>query len=125
MIDTYGCAEGLLMAIKADENYYNIMSPHVKLEIVDDNGQPVTDGEMGNVLVTCLTNKALPIIRYKLGDLAIKLPKAEYPISRELNYPLLKKVIGRETDVVKTKNGTTLNVHSFTGVLEYYGECLL
>lgn len=122
VVDTYGCAEGLLMAIKADENYYNIMSPHVKLEIVDDFGQPLNDGEMGNVLVTCLTNKAMPLIRYKLGDLAIKLPKDDYPKTRKLNYPLLKKVIGRETDIIKTKNGTTLNVHSFTGVLEYYQQ---
>ena len=122
VIDTYGCAEGLLMAVKTDENYYNIMSPHVKLEIVDDNGQLIKDGEMGNVLVTCLTNKAMPLIRYKLGDLAINLPKDQYPKTRQLNYPLLKKVIGRETDVVKTNNGTTLNVHSFTGVLEYYQQ---
>ena len=64
----------------------------------------------------------MPLIRYKLGDLAIKLPKSEYPKTRKFNYPFLKKVIGRETDIIKTKNGTTLNVHSFTGVLEYYQQ---
>ena len=35
---------------------------------------------------------------------------------------MLKKVIGRETDIVKTFKGLTLNVHSFTGVFEYYQE---
>ena len=98
------------------------MSPHVYLEIVDDLGNPVSDGKMGHVLVTCLTNKAMPLIRYKLGDLAIKLPEEEYPKNRAFNYPLLKKVIGRETDVIKTTQGVTLNVHSFTGVMEYYQE---
>ncbi|PWI29845.1 hypothetical protein DI383_08805 [Flavobacteriaceae bacterium LYZ1037] len=120
IIDTYGCAEGLLMACKYDLDYYYIMSPHVYLEIVDDYGSPVPDGQMGHVLVTCLTNYAMPIIRYKLGDLAIKLPKEQYPNTRLLNYPLLQKVVGRETDIVKTTKGITLNVHSFTGVLEYY-----
>lgn len=120
IIDTYGCAEGLLMACKYDLDAYYIMSPHVYLEIVDDEGKPVKDGEIGNVLVTCLSNYAMPLIRYKLGDLAIKLPKEAYPKHRKLNYPLLQKVVGRETDVVKTTKGITLNVHSFTGVLEYY-----
>ena len=32
----------------------------------------------------------------------------------------MQKVLGRETDIVKTNHGITLNVHSFTGVLEYY-----
>ena len=122
IIDTYGCAEGLLMACKRDLDYYYIMSPHVYLEIVDDYGHPVAEGVMGHVLVTSLTNKAMPLIRYKLGDLAIKLPSNEYPNNCLLNYPLLKKVIGRETDVVKTTKGITLNIHSFTGVLEYFQE---
>ena len=122
IIDTYGCAEGLLMACKKDLPYYYIMSPHVHLEIVDDNGEAVKDGEIGNVLVTCLTNYAMPLIRYKLGDLAVKLPKEHYPENRDFNYPLLKKIIGRETDIIKTVTGTTLNVHSFTGIFEYYQE---
>ena len=122
LIDTYGCAEGLLMACKYDLEHYYIMSPHVYIEIVDDLGQPVNDGEMGHVLVTCLTNYAMPLIRYKLGDLAIKLPKEDYPKQSALNYPLLKQVVGRETDIVKTSKGVTLNVHSFTGVLEYFPE---
>ncbi|MBR9758306.1 MAG: hypothetical protein GYB39_09485 [Algicola sp.] len=122
LIDTYGCAEGLLMACKYDLDYYYIMSPHVVIELVDDAGRAVKDGEMGHVLVTCLTNKAMPLIRYKLGDLAIKLPKEKYPAQRKLQYPLLQKVVGRETDVIKTTQGITLNVHSFTGVLEYFQE---
>jgi phenylacetate-CoA ligase len=120
LVDTYGCAEGLLMAFKCDLDSYYIMSPHVYLELVDDNGKTVEDGKMGHVLVTCLSNKSMPLIRYKLGDLAIKLPKDKYPDKRLLNYPLLQKVIGRETDIIKTAKGITLNIHSFTGVLEFY-----
>lgn len=120
LVDTYGCAEGLLMACKNETDYYSIMSPHVYLELVDDDGKVVQDGEMGHVLVTCLSNDAMPLIRYKLGDLAIRLPKDNYPKNMSKQYPLLQKVVGRETDVVKTTVGITLNIHSFTGVLEYY-----
>lgn len=120
LVDTYGCAEGLLMACKHETDCYSVMTPHVYIELVDDNGRAVADGEIGNVLVTCLSNYAMPLIRYKLGDLAIRLPEDKYPKSMSKAYPLLQKVVGRETDVVKTTVGITLNIHSFTGVLEYY-----
>ena len=122
IVDTYGCAEGFLMACKIDLPYYYIMNPHVFIEIVDENNNPVKDGEMGFVLVSCFTNWAQPFIRYKLGDLAIKLPKEKYPKNSRFNYPLLEKVVGRETDIVRTPNGKTLIVHSFTGIFEFYPE---
>lgn len=122
IIDTYGCAEGFMMACKGDIPYYYISSPHVHVEIVDDHNNEVQDGEIGHVLVTCFSNLAQPFIRYKLGDLAIKLPKELYPKNRKFNYPLLQRIIGRETDVVKTPNGKTLIVHSFTGIIEYYPD---
>lgn len=120
--DTYGCAEGLLMACTDDNPYYYVMSPHVYIEIVDAFGNPVPDGIMGNVLVTSLTNQAMPLIRYKLGDLAIKLPRDNYPENRKYNYPMLEKIVGRETDLVYTSSGKILNVHSFTGIIEFYPE---
>lgn len=122
VIDTYGCAEGFLIACRYDTPYYYISAPHVYVEIVDDNGQEVEDGELGHVLVTCFTNLAQPFIRYKLGDLAVKLSKEKYPENRKFNYPLLERIVGRETDVVKTPNKKTLIVHSFTGIIEYYPD---
>lgn len=122
VIDTYGCAEGLMIACRHDTPYYYISTPHVYVEVVDDAGNEVEDGQLGHVLVTCFTNMAQPFIRYKLGDLAIKLPRDRYPKNRKLNYPLLEKIVGRETDVVKTPNGKTLIVHSFTGIIEYFPD---
>lgn len=122
VIDTYGCAEGIMIACRNDLPYYYISSPHVYIEIVDDEGSEVKDGELGHVLATCFTNNAQPFIRYKLGDLAIKLPKEKYPKNRKFNYPLLEKIVGRETDIVKTPTGKTLIVHSFTGIIEYYPD---
>lgn len=122
IIDTYGCAEGFLIACKNDIPYYYISSPHVHVEVVDDNNNEVKEGEIGHVLITCFSNLAQPFIRYKLGDLAIKLPRELYPENRNFQYPLLQRIIGRETDVVKTPNGRTLIVHSFTGLIEYYPD---
>lgn len=122
VIDTYGCAEGLMIACRYDNPYYYISAPHVYVEVVNDAGNEVEDGQLGHVLVTCFTNNAQPFIRYKLGDLAVKLPRDAYPKKRQFNYPLLKKIVGRETDVIKTPKGKTLIVHSFTGIIAYYPD---
>jgi phenylacetate-CoA ligase len=111
-----------MIAAQKDLEFMYIMSPNVYLEILDDNGNVVPDGLMGNVVVTSLVAKSMPLIRYKIGDLAIKLPKSEYPVKRDLQLPLLKKVIGRDTDIVKTPSGKFMVVHTFTGIFEHFTE---
>lgn len=120
--ETYGAAEGLMIAAQKDLDYLYLMTPSVYLELLDDNGKPVQDGEIGHVVVTSLIAKSFPLIRYKIGDLAIRLPKEEYPENRKLSFPLLKKVVGRETDLVKTRSGKSMVVHSFTGIFEHIPE---
>jgi phenylacetate-CoA ligase len=117
--ETYACVEGLMMGAQMDISYMYLMSPFVYLELLDDDGNEVADGEIGHVVATSLLAYAMPLIRYKLGDLAVKLPKEEYPEKRKLALPLLKKVIGRDTDIVKTASGKRMIVHSFTGIFEH------
>lgn len=120
--DTYGCSEGLMIASQKDIDYYYIMSPHIHLELLDSKGKPVEDGELGYVVVTRLDARALPLIRYYTGDLAIRLKREDYPIKREFNFPLLERVVGRDTDIVTTKEGNILIVHFFTGIFEFIPE---
>ena len=120
--ETYGSAEGFMVGAQKDLEYMYQMSPNVYLEILDDHGNEVEDGLLGNVIVTNLNGFAMPLIRYKIGDLAIKLPRKDYPENRELNLPLLQKIIGRDTDIVKTPSGNYLVVHSFTGIFEHIPE---
>ncbi len=120
--ETYGSSEGFLIAAQYDLPYMYIMDNNIYLEIVDDNGDEVEDGVLGHVIVTNLNNYSMPLIRYRLGDLAIKLPEEEYPEKQLLNLPLLQKVVGRDTDIVRTPSGNLLVVHSFTGVFEHFME---
>lgn len=117
--ETYGSGEGLMIGGQYDQPYMYIMLPNIFLEIVDDEGNEVPDGQLGHVIVTNLNGYAMPLIRYRLGDLAIKLPRAQYPERRALGLPLLQKVIGRDTDLIKTRSGKYMVVHSFTGIFEH------
>lgn len=120
--ESYGSNEGFMIAFQKDLDYMYIINPHVYVEILDDNNNPVPDGEMGHIVVTRLDCYSMPLIRYKLGDLGIKLPKEKYPKNRKFNYPLLQKVVGRETDIVVLPDQTKMVVHSFTGIFEYIPE---
>jgi phenylacetate-CoA ligase len=98
------------------------MSSNVFIELLDENGDEVKDGELGHVIVTNLNGYAMPLIRYRIGDLAIKLPIDQYPVNCTYHFPLWQKIIGRDTDLVVTESGKYLVVHSFTGVFEHIPE---
>lgn len=118
--DTYGCGEGIQIAAQCgmSDGAYHIFMPHVAVEVVDDDGSPVPPGEIGNILLTRLHPGAMPLIRYRVGDLGRKSPLESCACGR--GFELLAAVEGRDTDVIVTPSGNRLIVHFFTGILEYY-----
>lgn len=69
VINEYGASELGVIAINNVENEWVLNQEDLFIEILDDDHNPVRDGEEGNIIVTCLFNKANPFIRYKVGDL--------------------------------------------------------
>lgn len=67
----YGTADLGLVAYEAAENDGMVVDENVILEIVKPGtGNPIEDGEVGEVVVTVLNNHELPIIRFATGDLS-------------------------------------------------------
>ena len=121
VFDTYGAAEGLMIAGECSEHKYHILASHVHIEILDENGKTVPDGTLGQVVVTSLDNYLMPLIRYKIGDLAIK--SSNESICRcGRNLPIINKIIGRDTDILHTPKHKILVVHFFTGIFEHFPE---
>ena len=117
--ELYGSTEGFVIAGTCNFGNYHILTPQVYLELLDKDGNEVAPGELGFVVVTRLDAFHFPLIRYYLGDLAIKENEAKQcPCGR--HFPLLKKVVGRDTDIVHTPSGKPLIVHFFTGILEHF-----
>lgn len=65
------------------------------------DGRPVLD-EPGDIVVTDLFNRAMPLIRYRTGDVGV-LTAHRCACGSAL--PVLKEVIGREADVFKLRGG--------------------
>ena len=74
----------------------------VILEILDEDGEPVKEGETGEVVLTSLHSFSMPIIRYRMGDLAIAGP-SDCPCG----YPgtVIRSLEGRRSDYFLLPNG--------------------
>lgn len=85
-------------------------------EILDENNQPVPAGEVGELTVTTLGVEALPLLRFKTGDLVSA--HAE-PCSCGRNTLRLGPVVGRKQQMVKYK-GTTLYPPAMVDLLQNF-----
>lgn len=83
------------------------------IEIVDDNNNPLPPGSEGTILVTCLNNFAMPLIRYKIGDRGILSPLSN---SSE---QILQEISGRTVDIFKTSTGDIVPGGYFVQLLEH------
>ncbi len=73
-LDIYGLSEimgpGVAMESVAAKGAPFIFDDHFYPEIVDpQSGDPVPDGAQGELVLTTLTKEALPVIRYRTGDI--------------------------------------------------------
>jgi len=84
------------------------------LEILDDDGQPVADGEIGEVVATTLGVEAMPLIRYRTGDCAAIFRS---PCACGRATPRLGPVVGRKHQKLKFK-GASLFPSTLATVLE-------
>jgi phenylacetate-CoA ligase len=84
------------------------------LEILDDAGHPVLDGEIGEVVATTFEVEAMPVIRYRTGDCAA-IFREPCPCGRTT--PRLGPIVGRKHQKLKFK-GTSLFPSALAAVLE-------
>ena len=104
----YGSREvsGTAMECEAHKGLH-VCIPVQQIEILRPDGSPTSPGELGEVVVTCLVNWAMPLIRYRIGDLAA-WGEDRCPCGR--SWPLLKEVAGRTRDLFVKKDGTRVRI---------------
>lgn len=86
--------------------HVSALTHHV--EVLRPNGMPCEPGETGELVVTLLPNRAMPLIRYRIGDLgALEAPGDPCPCGRPL--PSLAHVTGRVLDAFVRGDGTVVH----------------
>ncbi len=101
----YGCEEVSLIACQCEKaGALHIAAESVFVETA--NGEAT-----GPLLITDLSNSAMPLIRYRIGDTATL---GQSPCSCGRGLPTLEKIEGREADYVVTPAGTLISGISLT-----------
>lgn len=85
-------------------------------EIIDSEGNVQRDGKEGEVCVTSLVNKAMPLIRYNIGDKAIISSGNECKCGS--SNKILKLTTGRINDYISTRTGERVNSYIFVRAIE-------
>ena len=108
IFDRYGSREVSGVAAECEAHSgLHICSSVQHVEILRSDGSPAMPGELGEVVVTPLVNYAMPLIRYRLGDLA-EWAGEECACGR--TWPLLSEVAGRTRDLFVRKDGSYVRV---------------
>lgn len=99
-VDIYGLSEVMGPGVASEsvltKDGPHIWEDHFLPEVIDpETGQPVADGERGELVFTSLTKEAFPVIRYRTRDLTRLLPGTTYPGMRRI-----EKITGRNDDMI-------------------------
>jgi phenylacetate-CoA ligase len=107
LFETYGSVEFGDIAFECNEHIaLHILTDNVHIELLDENGEYVSPGERGEIVVTGLHNYMMPLIRYRIGDLGV-LTDEKCPCGR--SWPLLKSLEGRSNDLVVLPSGRKIS----------------
>lgn len=112
--DVYACSEGGEVAWQCRaSDYYHINEDNCLVEILKDD-RPAKAGETGEVVITNLNRFAMPILRYKVGDLAIA---TDHKCKCGRKLAMLEKIVGRSGEDIICPDGKVLLWNQLKGFM--------
>ena len=101
-VDIYGLSEVMGPGVSAEclegRDGAHINEDHFLVEVVDpESGLPLPDGEVGELVFSTLTKEALPLLRYRTGDLASLMRE---PCACGRTFARMSRVVGRTDDML-------------------------
>ncbi len=108
VFDRYGANElGILAQECAGAASHHVNFAGHVIEVLErDRDEPVRPGEAGRVVVTDLFSRAMPLIRYDTGDLAVA---SDGPCACGRGGPLLTRIGGRQVEEIRDPDGALVN----------------
>ena len=111
LYDRYGSREFGVVAHECDaHDALHVLAENNWVELLNESGDPSSEGEIGRIVITNLNNTAQPFIRYDTGDLAVWNSK---PCGCGRTLPKLRRIVGRRRDVIRVKDGPAIHGSAF------------
>jgi len=119
VFDRYGSRETGDMAGECEHRQgLHVLPWSCHIEVLDGSDRPAGPGEEGEVVVTGFTNRAMPLIRYRIGDRARLPAKARTcPCGRVTQ--MLESITGRTVDMFLRPDGSMVDGEYFTHILYF------
>lgn len=122
VFDKYGAREFSGIAYECGHggpSNYHVLDESYIVELLVD-GRPAEPGETGEVVITDLNNYSVPLIRYRIGDLAVATENTPCPCGRGLSR--IGQIQGRTQALVHCANGRWLPGTFFAHFFKEYEE---
>jgi len=119
--DVYGSSETKEIAWECPAGGMHINADVVRVEVLNEANRPVPSGIEGNLVATLLVNRAMPLLRYRIGDrgsLLAERCECRHP------FPLLGVVTGRRADMLVLEGGHRVSPYALTCAMERVGDVL-
>lgn len=113
LYDVYGSTEFKEVAWQCREGRYHVNFQNVYLET--ESNESMDPSGSGRLLISSLTNYAMPLLRFDIGDQA-ELGQGPCPCGRQSTY--LRNIQGREADFIQLSNGKRISPYLLTMTIE-------
>jgi phenylacetate-CoA ligase len=111
--DEYSAFETLNIYFECHRGGRHLAEDRVYVEVVDDHGVPVPDGVEGQLVVTAFGERAMPLVRYAIGDIGL-IETQRCPCGRRFRTMLLTR--GRLNDSIVLADGTRIFADVFFAI---------
>lgn len=112
--DSYSCEGNSTVFECPTHTCYHSSEEYGISEVVDESGCPITSG-VGRLISTDLWNTAHPFIRYDTQDL---VEVDDKPCECGRQHLKIKRILGRDNEVLVMPSGQRFIVHNFTGFFQ-------
>jgi phenylacetate-CoA ligase len=117
VINAYAMAEFGLIASECSNQGVHLENGKLYVEIVDDTGSVLPWGQSGEIVVSMMENRAMPLLRYRTGDAGTLLGDMCGCGSR---IPRLSSLLGRKTVCFRLRSGTAFSPLTFNDLFSEF-----
>jgi phenylacetate-CoA ligase len=116
VFDSYGMTEYCGLIHQCAHGQMHLIPEFGYLEILDESGQPVAEGEEGYFVWTGFLNRAMPLIRYRIGDRGRWQHGPACTCG--LKFPLVIPTITRESEILRCSDGRLFSPRALNQLLK-------
>ncbi|MBZ9787042.1 phenylacetate--CoA ligase family protein [Psychroflexus sp. CAK57W] len=107
VVNEYGASELGIIAFENPKGDWQLNNQTIYVEVVDQDGYALPNGQEGDIVITSLYNKAHPFIRYQIGDRGV-IDEKSTPQNQ-----ILKSLTGRTNEFAILPSGKKVPALSF------------